>query len=297
MMYSVETKNGEQSGQVGAALKPLELKVSYESGDPVFQIPVKFRLISGSGQFNHRDTLTDIQGCAIAEFVPDAAGPYRIDCLVGGKGGEAVHFVGEVVPAAEAVETAVDSPETAADDSGTVDDYLDGLLHDVWQESQEKTTSPDQSAMRPATVAVPVPVPMPAPLPIPDPPAAEAVAPDTDDEQPQTAAEAVAPDTDDEQPQTAAEAVAPDTDDEQPQTASRRRFIAGLAGNPGRTALVALALVIALILFAVVRATGPDAPDAGATSATAPAGSIDCTGSPVSQVGRSYVFTACHLKP
>jgi len=281
MMYSVETKNGEQSGQVGAALKPLELKVSYESGDPVFQIPVKFRLISGSGQFNHRDTLTDIQGCAIAEFVPDAAGPYRIDCLVGGKGGEAVHFVGEVVPAAEAVETAVDSPETAADDSGTVDDYLDGLLHDVWQESQEKTTSPDQSAMRPATVAVPVPVPMPAPLPIPDPPAAEAVAPDTDDEQPQTAAEAVAP----------------DTDDEQPQTASRRRFIAGLAGNPGRTALVALALVIALILFAVVRATGPDTSGAGATSATAPAGSIDCTGSPVSQVGRSYVFTACHLKP
>ena len=100
ILYRIEIKGEEQLGQAGLPLQPLLVKVTYaENGTPVHKLPVRFRLIKGTGSFEHRDALTDVRGEAIAEFVPDGSGPYRIDCRVGSerKNGLVAKFVGNIV--------------------------------------------------------------------------------------------------------------------------------------------------------------------------------------------------------
>jgi len=167
MKYRIEVYEEERRGRLGAALKPMELRVRYDNGDPVSHLPVKFRLINGSGRFEHRDALTDAQGCAIAEFVPNEAGPYRIDCLVGGKGGEAVHFTGEVagmVETAEAEETraeqpaetpaATEAPVSTAAVLASADEVLDSLLQGQAEQEAAAATQPTETAAAPAGEAV-----------------------------------------------------------------------------------------------------------------------------------------------
>ncbi|MFA6603597.1 MAG: hypothetical protein WCT10_01995 [Patescibacteria group bacterium] len=99
----ITTKGTDQQGCVGEPLQPLQVWLKEECG--LINMPVHFRLIKGRGKFTHRDERTDWSGEAIAEFIPEAAGPYTIDCLIGrreqkGQTMQKVSFTGQISPAA-----------------------------------------------------------------------------------------------------------------------------------------------------------------------------------------------------
>ncbi len=322
MKYGISVKGGEQLGQVGTALEPLEVKVKYDSGDPVFQLPVKFRLISGEGRFDHRDDLTDIQGGAIAEFIPEKAGPYRIDCLVGGKGGEAVHFTGTIdEPSVVVDETAAElqpaeaiQPEAAAERStaavmAEVDQYLEGLR----QPESVRDPGPAAETAAAATATEPLPGTAAAgEIPAKEADAPSAVEEDTvivdlqqlggQERQPEAdavpvaetpAVEAAAPPPEPTRIEPLPET--PPPDDRTDEAADTRTEVARPKAW-GKIGIAALSMVIVLGLFgllgyyAVTRSAAP----AVVKPAT---GSIHCSSSQVKQVGQTYVFENCVVKP
>ncbi len=327
MTYGIEVKGAEQLGRVGTALQPLEIVVRYESGEPVFDLPVKFRLISGNGRFEHRDGLTDIQGGAIAEFVPEQAGPYRIDCLVGGKGGQAVHFTGTIdEPSVVVDETAPElqpaeaiQPEDAAERStesimAEVDAYLDGLREPPESVREPETAATDAveavgspETEMPATPAAPEPEPLPETATAGEIPAMEAGAPSAVEEdsvivdlqqlgeqerQPEANAAPVAG-TDAPLPEPEQIEPLPETPPSDDRTDAAARAGLDWPKTGGKIGIAVLSLVIALALFGLVRhiVHRPAAP-AATTS-----GSIHCSSSNLQQVGHTYVFTNCTVKP
>ena len=109
----------KQQGQVGLPLtKPLQVKVTdAETGEPAYRIPVTFRVVKGKGDFEDQDTQTDIQGVAVAEFVPDKPGPFHIVCRIGdGEDARNVHFQGKAVRHLGAAD---EDPPAAAEDGQT----------------------------------------------------------------------------------------------------------------------------------------------------------------------------------
>jgi len=114
MKIHIDKKGSWQTGQVGVPLQPLQVCVQDDEGIPVHKLEVRFRLVQGKGRFTHRDAETDAAGCAVAEFVPEAAGLYRVDCLVGGRGGRQTQFTGSAIETAPAPaeETPTTDPAT-----------------------------------------------------------------------------------------------------------------------------------------------------------------------------------------
>jgi hypothetical protein len=114
MRIHIDKKGSWQNGQVGTPLVPLQVIVQDDEGIPAHKLEVRFRLIQGKGRFTHRDAETDAAGGAVAEFMPEAAGPFRIDCLVGGRRGRSTQFTGTIVeaPAAPTKKISADKPAT-----------------------------------------------------------------------------------------------------------------------------------------------------------------------------------------
>jgi hypothetical protein len=67
---------GEQRGTVGVPLNPLIIHMP----DSEAFTKVQFVLVKGKGRFTHRDSKIDQSGEAVAEFIPESPGRYRIEC-------------------------------------------------------------------------------------------------------------------------------------------------------------------------------------------------------------------------
>ena len=160
-MYKVECKGGGmQNGKIGSPLEPFIIEVKDEDGESVPHIPVEFRIAEGKGRFDYKDTCTDLSGSAVAEFVPEGPGRFRVECLVGEEERESIPFKG-------VVETP--EPEKKA-------------------KKPRRTKRPSRAAVPPVVGLTPVP-PIPGPPPLP----AEATPPPVPDLQPPPPASVAAP--------------------------------------------------------------------------------------------------------
>lgn len=160
-MYKVEcVSGGLQNGKLGSPLEPLIVMVRDEDDQTAAYVPVEFRIAEGQGRFDYKDDRTDQSGSAVAEFVPEGSGRFRIECFVGEEGRESIPFKG-------VVETP--EPEKKA-------------------KKPRRTKRPSRAAVPPVVGLTPVP-------PIPGPPRlpAEAIPPLVPDLQPPPPASVAAP--------------------------------------------------------------------------------------------------------
>lgn len=96
-MYKVEcVSGGLQNGKLDSPLEPFIIIVKDENDEPVPYVPVEFRIAEGKGRFDYNDPRTDQTGSAVAEFVPEGPGRFRVECFVGEDGRESIPFKGVV---------------------------------------------------------------------------------------------------------------------------------------------------------------------------------------------------------
>lgn len=96
-MYKVEcVSGGLQNGKLDSPLEPFIIIVKDENDEPVPYVPVEFRIAEGKGRFDYNDPRTDQTGSAVAEFVPEGPGRFRVECFVGEEGRESIPFKGIV---------------------------------------------------------------------------------------------------------------------------------------------------------------------------------------------------------
>lgn len=139
-MYRVECKGGGlQNGKIDSPLEPFIIEVKDEEGEPVAHVPVEFRVAEGKGRFDYKDERTDLSGSAVAEFVPEGPGRFRVECFVGEDGRESIPFKG-----------VIDSPEQPK----------------AKRKSRQRTKRPSRAAVPPVVGLTPAPsIPGPPPLP------------------------------------------------------------------------------------------------------------------------------------
>ncbi len=92
----IEIKGQGQNGRIGEPLEPLQVRVTDENGEPRAFLCAQFVIVEGAGRFDFLDEKTDIQGNALAEFVPEGLGPYRIECRLDGGKLETAVFAGQI---------------------------------------------------------------------------------------------------------------------------------------------------------------------------------------------------------
>jgi len=290
----IEISGNDQQGRIGEPLAPLQIWLKEDDGERAISVPIRFRLIKGRGMFTHRDERTDWSGGAIAEFVPDSLGPYRIDCQINGRG-QRVSFTGTVSAASEprpteAPAAPADQPKPQAKD---VDSTIEELLNEADQIlSQVRPAETASAAEAPATeTAATTPAPVvsePRPLAEPVPTAATPSANDVPPaDQPKPPAPPL-PETP--KPKPIAARTRPltktlDLQDEVEPAPSR---------NPKIT-LAIMALVLALLIAGIAYlGRGNRTPNPG----TVGSGNIDCTHAVVKVVdGDKFVFNNCAKQP
>ena len=92
----LEYQGEVREGKVGQPLDPFQIVVKDDEGNPLTNHPLEFLVVEGKGAFTHADSSTDQTGGAIAEFVPEDPGRFRIECRVGADRRETASFKGIV---------------------------------------------------------------------------------------------------------------------------------------------------------------------------------------------------------
>jgi hypothetical protein len=315
MKYCIEAKNEWQECPLGLPLRPLEIKVRHENGEPVHNLPVRFKLAAGDGHFTHRDALTDVTGCAIAEFVPRIPGPYFINCGIGDRKDkqtyQTVRFAGDVIATDAATAEAGDVPTAAEPTAETaempVEPPVEGLGTELGDDIVIEFTPPADAAAATAideaapgetepTAGIEV---VSGVSPVEFQPAAEPVQITTATETPEaTAAPATEAPAETAPAAEATAAPPPRPATEKTETVffnpDRSATAPAKPAKYGRIALAVLAVLVAIGLFVLARHDRNE--PAPAKPVLVQPKSVDCTGSAVKQVGKKYVFENCVVK-
>ncbi|MEY4744145.1 MAG: hypothetical protein RL272_90 [Candidatus Parcubacteria bacterium] len=92
----LEYQGEVREGRVGKPLEPFLIVVKDDTGNPLPHHPLEFMIVEGKGSFTHADSATDQTGSAIAEFVPEDSGRFRVECRIGPEQREIASFKGLV---------------------------------------------------------------------------------------------------------------------------------------------------------------------------------------------------------
>lgn len=92
----LEYQGEVREGQAGKPVEPFQIVVKDDEGNPLPNHPLEFMVVEGKGRFEYADSSTDQTGSAIAEFIPENGGRFRVECRVGEERREIAIFKGVV---------------------------------------------------------------------------------------------------------------------------------------------------------------------------------------------------------